>query len=139
MFGGPSGNLPSANNHKFSEVPEANIQRSTFNRSHGLKTTFDAGYLVPIYFDEAYPGDTFTMNAKGFGRLSSLIHPLMDNLKLNTYFFAVPLRLLWTNFEKMMGEQDNPGDSIDYLCPQIVNANIVNSTLYDYFVSPSRS
>ena len=138
MFGGPSGNLPSANNHKFSEVPEANIQRSTFNRSHGLKTTFDAGYLVPIYFDEAYPGDTFTMNAKAFGRLSTPIHPIFDNLKVNTYFFAVPLRLLWDNFEKMMGEQDNPTDSIDYLCPQIVNANIVNSTLYDYFGIPTQ-
>ena len=31
--------------HSFSQVPRADIPRSTFNRSHGYKTTFDADYL----------------------------------------------------------------------------------------------
>ena len=44
MFG-PVGNIPSQMKHEFSRVPKADIQRSTFNRSHDLKTTFDAGYL----------------------------------------------------------------------------------------------
>jgi len=37
--------LPSTMKHQFSEVPKAEIQRSSFDRSHGFKTTFDAGYL----------------------------------------------------------------------------------------------
>jgi hypothetical protein len=49
MLGGRMGNLPTVMKHEFSRVPQADIQRSTFNRSHGLKTTFDAGYLVPIF------------------------------------------------------------------------------------------
>ena len=52
--------IPTSNQHKFSEVPHADIQRSTFDRSHGLKTTFDAGELIPVYVDEALPGDTFS-------------------------------------------------------------------------------
>ena len=71
MIGGPTGTLPTVMSHNFSRVPQADIQRSTFNRVHGLKTTFDAGYLVPIYVDEALPGDTFNMRAHGFGRLAT--------------------------------------------------------------------
>jgi hypothetical protein len=55
MLGGRMGNLPTVMKHEFSRVPQADIQRSTFNRSHGLKTTFDAGYLVPIFVDEVVP------------------------------------------------------------------------------------
>ena len=45
--------------HDFSKVPHADIQRSSFKRSHGYKTTFDSGHLIPILVDEALPGDTF--------------------------------------------------------------------------------
>ena len=135
MFG-PDGVLPSTLTKDFSRVPKVDIQRSVFNRDHGLKTTFDAGYLVPIFYDEALPGDTFTMDANGFGRLATPINPFMDNLYIETFFFAVPYRLIWNNWEKFCGEQDNPGDSTDYLVPQ-TTATIANSTLYDYFGVPT--
>lgn len=51
--------MKSVMSHNFSRVPRAEIQRSSFNRSHGHKTTFDAGYLVPFFVDEVLPGDTF--------------------------------------------------------------------------------
>ena len=96
--------IPTSNQHKFSEVPHADIQRSTFDRSHGLKTTFTAGELVPIYVDEALPGDTFSSNMTAFARLSTPINPTMDNLYMDTHFFAVPVRLLWDDFQEFMGE-----------------------------------
>jgi len=135
MFG-PAGVLPSTLTKDFSRVPKVDIQRSVFNRDHGLKTTFDAGYLVPIFYDEALPGDTFTLDANGFGRLATPINPFMDNLYIETFFFSVPYRLIWNNWEKFCGEQDNPGDSTDYLVPQ-TTATITNSTLYDYFGVPT--
>ena len=94
----------SSNQHRFSEVPHADIQRSTFDRSHGLKTTFNAGQLVPIYSDEALPGDTFSCNLTAFSRLATPIHPTMDNAFMDTHFFAVPVRLVWDDFEEFMGE-----------------------------------
>jgi len=96
--------IPTSNQHQFSEVPHADIQRSTFDRSHGLKTTFSAGDLVPIYVDEALPGDTFSSNMTAFARLSTPINPTMDNLYMDTHFFSVPVRLLWTDFQEFMGE-----------------------------------
>ena len=117
-------------------VPKADIQRSVFNRDHGLKTTFDAGYLVPIFYDEALPGDTFTMRATGFGRLATPVNPFMDNLYIETFFFAVPYRLIWSNWEKFCGEQDNPDDSTDYLVPT-VTTTVGEETLYDYLGIPT--
>jgi hypothetical protein len=134
---GPRGTLPSTITKDFSRAPKANIARSIFNRSHGLKTTIDANYLYPVYFDNVMPGDTFQMNAHGFGRLATPIHPFIDNLKIQTYFFFVPYRLLWTNWQRFMGERDpNPDSSIDYLVPQIQSHTVASGDLYDYFNVP---
>lgn len=96
--------IGSASSHQFTEVPHADIQRSTFDRSHGLKTTFDAGELIPVYVDEALPGDTFSCNMTAFSRLATPIHPTMDNAFMDSHFFSVPIRLVWDDFEEFMGE-----------------------------------
>lgn len=105
--------------HQFSQVPKADIPRSTFDRTHGHKTTFDAGYLIPFLIDEVLPGDTFNVKATLFARLATPIFPIMDNMFLDTHFFAVPMRLLWDNWKRFNGEQTKPGDSTDYLCPKV--------------------
>lgn len=131
--------LRSVMKHKFSNIPHADIPRSNFNRSHAYKTTFDSGYLIPFYIDEVLPGDTFNLQATVFARLATPIVPIMDNLFLDTFYFFVPLRLVWDNFQKFNGEQDNPGDSTDYLVPQInspPNGWQVGS-LSDYFGLPT--
>ena len=134
---GASGAQPTTLSKDFSRSPQANIQRSVFNRDHGLKTTIDAGYLYPIFYDEALPGDTFQLTANGFGRLATPINPFMDNLYLQTFFFAVPFRIIWDNWEKFCGEQINPGDSIDYQTPQIQGATVTELSLFDYFGLPT--
>ena len=125
--------------HQFSQIPRVDIPRSSFNRSHGYKTTFDSGYLVPFYVDEALPGDTFHLNATIFARLATPIAPIMDNLFMDTFYFAVPIRLLWENWQRFNGEQDNPGDSTDYLIPQIESptGGWANGSLSDYFGLPT--
>lgn len=126
--------------HNFSQVPSAEIQRSSFNRSHGYKTTFNAGYLVPIYVDEALPGDTFALKMSHFARMSTPITPIMDNLFLDTFFFSVPVRLIWDNFRKFMGEQIDPGDSTSFLVPQIEAPAVTGHTigsLSDYMGIPT--
>ena len=125
--------------HQFSQVPKAEIQRSSFDRSHGYKTTFDAGKLIPIFVDEALPGDTFNLRMTHFARLATPITPFMDNMFLDTFFFAVPYRLVWDNWQKFNGEQTDPGDSTDYLIPQIVSkaGGYDNGSIYDYLGLPT--
>lgn len=125
--------------HQFSMVPKADIPRSSFRIETSHKTTFDAGYLVPIYVDEVLPGDTFNLSATIFARLATPIFPIMDNLHLDTFWFFVPNRLVWSNWKKFMGEQDNPDDTTDYEVPQVVTPTggyAINS-LGDYLGLPT--
>jgi hypothetical protein len=133
------GTLPTTLSHEFSRVPQADIQRSTFNRVSGLKTTFDSGYLVPIFVDEVLPADTFQLNATGFGRLSTALYPVMDNMYVETFFFYVPNRIIWDNWEKLNGAQEDPNDSTDFLVPQIQSATIAQDTLFDYMGLPTKT
>lgn len=132
-------NMPSVMNHTFSQVPKADIPRSAFNRTFAHKTTFDAGYLIPVYIDEALPGDTFNMEMHAFMRLATPLHPIMDNMYVNTFFFAVPNRLIWDNWQKFNGEQRNPGDSTDFLVPTMTSpvGGYAASSLHDYFGLPT--
>ena len=109
IFSQPSS---SPNQSHFARVPKADIPRSTFNRSSGLKTTFDASKLYPIFVDEVLPGDTFDMNATGFCRLATPLKPIFDNLHMDLHFWFVPNRLVWQNWQRFMGEQDSPDDDI---------------------------
>jgi hypothetical protein len=132
--------MKSVMQHDFSRVPSVEIPRSSFDRSHGFKTTFDAGYIVPVLVDEALPGDTYNVNMTGFARLATPIFPIMDNMKMDTFFFAVPMRLVWDNWEKFNGEQTNPGDSTDYVIPTMTSpvGGYANETLSDYFGIPTQ-
>ena len=133
--------MPSPMIHDFSKVPGQDIQRSVFDRSHALKTAFDESYLYPILLDEIYPGDSFDCNMTGFARLSTPVYPIMDNLYLETFFFFVPTRLVWNNWEKFNGAQDNPADSTSYTIPQCTSGGATangyaEETLQDYFGLP---
>lgn len=125
--------------HSFAQVPSANINRSSFDRSHGHKTTIDADYLYPILVDEALPGDTFNLRANLFARMSTPIYPIMDNLYLDTFFFAIPIRILWDNFHKFLGAQDDPGDSIDFTLPYMTSTGTTGyseGSIHDYLGIP---
>ncbi|QCQ84724.1 major capsid protein [Blackfly microvirus SF02] len=132
--------IPSVMSHSFSQVPKAEIPRSSFDRSSGRKTTFNSGYLVPVFCDEVLPGDTFNLTATFFARLATPLHPIMDNMRLTSFFFFVPFRLLWDNWQRFMGEQDNPGDSTDYLVPQMLApaGGYAANTIFDYFALPTQ-
>ncbi len=133
--------MRSVMSHSFSQIPRADIPRSSFNRSHGNKTTFDAGELIPIFVDEALPGDTFNCRMSAFGRLATPINPIMDNMFLETFFFAVPYRLVWENFQKFNGEQENPGDSTDYVIPTLTSPAVTGyeyGCLSDYMGIPTK-
>jgi len=113
--------MPSVMGHTFSQVPSVQIPRSQFNRNCGNKFTFDAGYLVPVFVDEILPGDTFDCRMTAIVRMLSPLHvPIMDNMFLESFFFFVPNRLVWNNWQHFCGELTDPADlGTDYLIPQI--------------------
>lgn len=125
--------------HQFAMVPRADVPRSSFKRQFSHKTTFDAGYLVPIMCDEILPGDSFNCRATVFARMATPIFPIMDNLYIDYFFFFCPKRLVWKNFVKQQGERDNPNDSIDFVEPQITSpvGGWPALSIYDYYGLPT--
>lgn len=117
--------------HSFSQIPDVKMARSQFDRSFTAKDTFDFDYLVPFFVDEIIPGDTINMNLSMFARLSSQATkvPVMDNMMIDTFWFFVPCRLVWDNWEKFNGAQTNPGDSTDFLIPQITSSSTSDFTV----------
>lgn len=125
-------------NHQFSMVPSVKVPRSMFRRNHNLKTTIGTDYLFPIYVDEALPGDTFIFHANYFGRLSTPVCPIMDNLYLDTFYFAVPIRLVDDNFRKIMGERPFGDTTTEYLTPVLNTGSGVSiGSLSDYLGIPT--
>lgn len=127
-----------ATQHNFAMSPQNQIPRSSFKRSHTVKTTLDAGRLVPFYIDEVYPGDTFNCRATLFGRMATPIVPAMDNAYMDTFFFFVPYRLLWKHWKEFNGENPLAGyQSTEYEVPQMTATNAQVQTLWDYFGFPT--
>ncbi|AXH77793.1 MAG: major capsid protein [Microviridae sp.] len=122
--------------YTFSQVPQADIPRSVFQRNHQHKTTFNAGDLIPVYLDEVLPGDTFKCKVSMFCRFAQpMIAAIMDNMYLDVHFFFIPTRLVWSNWQKFCGEQINPGDSTSYTIPQVTFTSSPGN-LYDYMGLP---
>lgn len=130
-----SGKMRSVSASRFAMVPRNDIPRSAFDASFTHKTTFDAGVLVPVYVDEVLPGDSFRVRMTGFARLATPLVPLMDNIIMESFFFFVPNRLLWENWERFMGEQEGPTDVTTFLVPQIplLTTDCQPGLLPDYF------
>ena len=65
----------------------------------------------------------------------------MDNVYFDVHYFSVPERLVWSNFKKMMGEQDNPDDTTDYTMPEMdatASTGYGEDTIFDYFGLPTK-
>ncbi|AZL82676.1 major capsid protein [Apis mellifera associated microvirus 1] len=129
----------SVSTHQFAMIPRADIPRSKFRIQTAHKTTFDAGFLVPVYVDEVLPGDTFNLKMTAFARMATPIFPVMDNLHLDSFFFFVPNRLVWDNWQRFMGEQRNPGDSISFVIPKQTSpaSGYAVGSLQDYMGLPT--
>ena len=141
MLRGSVPSVSSRSQHTFSRAPQAGIPRSKFDRSFGVKTTFNEGYLVPILADEMLPGDTFSLKMHAFARIPTLLFPIMDNLYLESFFFFVPNRLVWYNWENFCQVSTGPDDTTEYVIPQQTGPTVggyAEGSLADYFGIPTK-
>lgn len=125
-------------NHDFSRNPKIHLPRSVFKRPWKRLMTLDCSYLYPICVKLVNPGETWKIDMDIFARLTSQIVPVMDNLRIQTFFFFDPCRLLWEHFPELHGQKDNPDDNNSFIVPQIQLSSSSNyfSTIYDYMRAP---
>lgn len=125
----------------FSLSPHVDISRSRFDRSASLKTSFNAGDVVPFFLEEVLPGDTFSVDTSKVVRMQTLLTPMMDNVYLDTYYFFVPNRLVWDHWKEFCGENTESAwiPQTEYTMPQITSPAGQGwsvGTLADYFGIP---
>lgn len=104
-----------------------------------------AGELYPWYIQEILPGSTINARASFVARLSTLLHPIMDNIFLDTFWFFVPNRLVWDKWERFQGYRPTPGSSVDFEIPEVLHSagtptaamEIELGSIYDAFGIPT--
>lgn len=126
----------------FADIERPPLERSVFRRSSGHKTTFNEGLLIPIFWDEILPGDTMKLRGQFLTRLSTPQFPYMDNVYVDIHYFFIPNRLVWDNWERFNGAQDDPTDPTDYLTPQldatVHAAGFSEASVFDYLGLPTK-
>ena len=118
------------------------LSRSTFDRSSSVKTSFNAGDIVPFFLEEVLPGDTFNVKSSKVVRMQTLLTPMMDNVYLDTYYFFVPNRLVWQHWKEFNGENTESAwiPETTYEVPQITSPADTGwavGTIADYFGIPT--
>lgn len=132
----PNRRLVSQEDHAF--IERADVPRSRFTGSWQHLTSFDAGLLIPFLVEEILPGDHIRYNVTAFIRTQPLLFPLFSNQRVDTFFFYVPNRIIWENWHKFMGEQDNPVDTIAFTVPvlQLTSLTSLRDSLFDHMGIP---
>ena len=103
-------------NSIFNSIPLLKPKRNTFNLSFENKLSTDLFRLTPIMVKEALPDDVVKIRPEIFCRVSPLLSPIFHRLNIRTYFFFVPTRIIWEDFEKWI----NPKSGIsDLVAPRI--------------------
>lgn len=122
-----------------SMIARPDVPRSTFSGSFSTKFTFDAGYLIPFHVEEVYPGDYFRYRFTPFVRTSTPLFPIMDSQRIDIHAFFCPNRLVMSDWVKLMGQQNTPGDSIAFAVPTITSqvAGFPVGSIYDYMGLPT--
>lgn len=125
-------------------IQRPDVPRSKFSGSFTRKTTFNAGLLIPFLVDEVLPGDHLKYDCTAYVRMATPYFPMMDNQRIDTHFFFVPNRLVWSNWRRFMGEQATPSESIDLTIPACTMTNpgvftVPVGSVADYFGLPTGS
>ena len=101
----------------FNAIPLWKPKRHTFNLGFENKLTTDFFRLTPFMVKEALPDDVWKIRPEIFARVSPMLAPVMHRFNIRAYFFFVPNRIIWDQFEAWI----NPKSGVsDIVSPRIV-------------------
>lgn len=127
-------------NKLFQNVGGVQPPRSIFNLSYEKKFTCDMGQLIPVMCDEVVPGDIFDIGASMVIRFQPLVAPVLHQVDVSCYYFFVPYRLLWDDWEDFI--TGGPDGDLAPTIPRWVpdnNDKMSIGSLWDYFGFPTVS
>lgn len=127
-------------NFNFAENEREPIARTKIRMPYQHDTAIQYDYLYPLHKQWLIPGDEISCSTRIYARLSTPKVPIMHNIMLHSYYFKIPLRLIFENFRKWMGERLNVDDSIDYQLPIMDTTadSFAEDSLWDYLNAPTK-
>lgn len=117
-------------------------KRHGFDLSQERKFTCNMGKLIPIMYEEVYPGDDFKVRTNQVIRLQPMTAPVMHRVDVYTYYFFVPFRLLWKDWENFItggkygNDSPNKDGSNPYVIPYVNITSPSKRSLAAYFGMP---
>lgn len=123
-----------ARQHNFATVPRADIPRSKFRMRQTRKQAFNASELIPIMVEEVLPGDTWQHREAIAARFATPIAPVVDDIDLETFYFFVPNRITWPNWEDFI-TGTNTGLTIPIINPRLTTGptnEIIINGVFDH-------
>lgn len=128
---------------RFNKAPQVNIERSKFTMIQRYWTTFNTGYLIPVFtYLDGLPGDTFDMSYNMVVRQTTNLKPTMDDAYVSIWFFKIPWRILWDHLKEFMGENTQGAwvQETEYLIPQLTTptGGAAKGTIMDYMGIPTK-
>lgn len=136
---GGTGRSTGRRNHSFSVAqPGINRERSTIDRNSSTISAIDGKLIYPMWIDEVLPGDTFQVSCEMKAWLATPQKPFLDQLLIDVFFWFVPNRLVWEDWHRFQGEEETPGEDIDWTIPQMEIAGGVPgiNKIGDYYGLP---
>lgn len=112
----------SRNEEAYSVINTIDVPRSHWTRNWTVKTSLNAGKLVPFYIDgDIIPGTTIRNKTSIVIRMSTPLFPIMDNLYLDTFYFKCSKYWYWEHFREQHGENNTSAwaQTIEYITPTI--------------------
>lgn len=90
---------------RFEKAPLSGLEFSKMKNNPRVYTTYNAGDIVPIYYEEVLPHSTFSVDVEFINRLlSATIRPTMGAMQMDIYAYFVPNRIVNESWKNVQGE-----------------------------------
>lgn len=90
---------------RFQRAPLADLEMSKMRVNPRVYTTYNAGDIVPVFYQEVLPHSTFSVDVDFINRLlSATLKPTMGSMQLDIFAFFVPNRIINDSWKNVQGE-----------------------------------
>lgn len=108
-----------------------------FDLTHERLQTMEMGKLYPNMLMEVVPGDIFDVKSESFCRFEAMIAPQLSRIDMFQYYFYVPYRILFDNWEKYItGGFDGKDETVKPYMMSPADGGYKVGSLADYFGIP---
>ena len=76
--------------------------KSAFDLSYSNMFDCDLGQLVPVWIQDAGPGDIMQISASQITKMQPMVVPLYHKMDLCYHVFFVPYRILWSDWQRFV-------------------------------------